>query len=184
MGPRGLGAATIATPPGAGKSAARDANGALEGPGQAVTELWKTAPKCFTVVLPDRPGAERTRDSVAAHMTDQTTATVIRIKDFRRRRSLTCFSRQELNLLVSIYSRRVISGEWKAYALDHDDGTARFSIFTNAHAQPLYTIVKLAQPSRRRRRFTVTQGPRKVAEGDTLSTALALFGRDLRVISG
>jgi hypothetical protein len=117
-------------------------------------------------------------------MTDQTTATVIRIKDYRRRRSLTCFSRQELNLLISIYSRRVISGEWKAYALDHDDGTARFSIFTNAHAQPLYTIVKLAQPSRRRRRFTVTQGPHKVAEGDTLSQALAHFGRELRIIPG
>lgn len=184
MGLSGLGAATIAIPPGAGKSAAKDAFCVHMGKAPVVTELWKTHRKCIKVVAPGQPGATGTKDSAAAHMTDQTTATVIRIKDFRRRRSLTCFSRQELNLLVSIYSRRVISGEWKAYALDHDDETARFSIFTNAHAQPLYTIVKLAQPSRRRRRFTVTQGPRKIAEGDTLSQALALFARDLRIISG
>lgn len=183
-GPGGLGAATIASPPGAGKSATDGAGAAHAPPGQALTELWKTAPKCFKVAVPEHPGATGTRDSAAAHMTDQTTATVIRIKDFRRRRTLTCFSRQELNLLVSIYSRRVISGEWKAYALDHDDDGARFSIFTNAHAQPLYTIVKLAQPSRRRRRFTLTQGPRKIAEGDTLDQALAHFGRELRIISG
>jgi hypothetical protein len=117
-------------------------------------------------------------------MTDQTTATVIRITDFRRRKSITCFSRQELNLLINVYSRRVISGEWKAYALNHEEDLARFFIFANAHAQPLYAITKTAHPSRRRRRFTVTQGPRKIAEGDTLAQVLAHFGRQLRLISG
>jgi hypothetical protein len=30
----------------------------------------------------------------------------------------------------------------------------------------------------------LTQGPRKIAEGDTLDQALAHFGRELRIISG
>lgn len=117
-------------------------------------------------------------------MTDQSTATVIRIRDFRRQGKLTVFSRQELTLLLSVYSRRVISGEWKAYALDHSEGAAQFSIFTNAHAQPVYAVVKLAQPSRRRRRFTLMQGVRKAAEGDTLADVLKVFGRGLRLVSG
>jgi hypothetical protein len=117
-------------------------------------------------------------------MTDQTTATVIRLTDFRRRKSITCFSRLELNLLINVYSRRVISGEWKAYALDHDESAARFSIFANAHAQPLYAVIKTAHPTRRRKRFTVLQGASKIAESDTLAQVLAPFGRKLRIISG
>ncbi len=117
-------------------------------------------------------------------MTDQSIATVVRIRDFRRQRKLTAFSRQELNLLLAVYSRRVISGEWKAYALDHGETAAQFSIFTNAHAQPVFAVVKLAHPSRRRRRFTLNQGARKVADGETLAEVLAFFGRNLRLISG
>lgn len=117
-------------------------------------------------------------------MTDQSTSTVVRIRDFRRQRKLTTFSRQELYLLLAVYSRRVISGEWKAYALDHGETAAQFSIFTNAHALPVYTLVKLAQPSRRRRRFTLTQGARRIAEGDSLAEVLSGFGRGLRLVSG
>lgn len=117
-------------------------------------------------------------------MTDQSISTVVRIRDFRRHRKLTVFSRQELTLLLAVYSRRVISGEWKAYALDHGETAAQFSIFTNAHAQPVYAVLKLAQPSRRRRRFTLTQGVRKIAEGDSLAEVLARFGRGLRLVSG
>lgn len=117
-------------------------------------------------------------------MSDPSIATVVRIRDFRRHRNLTTFTRPELYLMLGVYSRRVISGEWKAYALDHSEGAAQFSIFANAHAQPLYAVTKLAQPSRRRRRFTLTQGPRKLAEGDTLGEVLAFFSRGLRLVSG
>lgn len=116
-------------------------------------------------------------------MTDHTIAQVYRLADFRRRKKLVCFSRQELNLLLSVYSRRVISGQWRAYAIDHEPGMAQFSIFANAHAQPLYTIIKLAAPSRRLRQYTVIKGPSKLAEADSLAQALACFGRELRVIS-
>jgi hypothetical protein len=116
-------------------------------------------------------------------MTEQSIATVHRLSDFRRRSNLVCFSRQEFTLLLSVYSRRVISGEWKAYAIDHRHNMAQFSIFTNAHAQPVYSIVKFATSSRRKRQYAVNKGPTKVAEADVLAQALAYFGRGLRLVS-
>ncbi len=116
-------------------------------------------------------------------MTEQTPATVYRLNDYRKRKKPTCFSRQELYLLLSVYSRRVISGEWKAYALDLDPAKAQFSIFANAHAQPLYQVVKLASASKRNRKYAVLKGATKVAQADTLAQALAYFGRPLKVVS-
>lgn len=116
-------------------------------------------------------------------MTEQTAATVYRLSDFRKRKKPTCFSRQELYLLLSVYSRRVISGEWKAYALNLEPGMAQFSIFANAHAQPLYRVVKLASPTRRNRQYAVMAGSTKVAQADTLAQVLAYFGRGFKVVS-
>ena len=116
-------------------------------------------------------------------MTEQTPATVYRLNGYRKRKKPTCFSRQELYLLLSVYSRRVISGEWKAYALDLDPLKAQFSIFANAHAQPLYQVVKLASATKRNRKYAVLKGTTKVAQADTLPQVLAYFGHSRRVVS-
>lgn len=108
---------------------------------------------------------------------------VYRLTEFRHRRNIVSFTRQELNLLLSIYSRRVISGEWKAYAIDHEHGMAQFSIFANARAQPLFTIIKFSATSRRVRKYVVLKGASKVAQSDVLPQALAYFGRDLKIVS-
>ncbi|MGB0577084.1 MAG: DUF2794 domain-containing protein, partial [Alphaproteobacteria bacterium] len=48
---------------------------------------------------------------------------VVRLKDFNRNNSAPVyFTKAELNQLLSHYSRRVISGEWKDYAIDHGNG--------------------------------------------------------------
>ena len=109
--------------------------------------------------------------------------TVCRLSDFRRTKSLFCFSRQELDKLLSIYSRKVISGEWKAYAISHEGGMAQFSIFAHARARPLYTVVKLRRPPARLRRFSVMQGDRKVAQADTLEQVLNVFARSLKLVT-
>jgi hypothetical protein len=44
--------------------------------------------------------------------------------------------------MLSVYSRRVIDGEWRDYAIDSRDGKAIFSIFRHSFAQPLFAIVK------------------------------------------
>lgn len=102
-----------------------------------------------------------------------------RLAEYRKRKGLVCFTKHELNLLLSVYSRRVISGDWKAYAIDHGQGFAQFAIFTNAHAQPLYRIVKAGRSAR----FSIFKGPRRLAQSEQLSATLAVFERDLRLVS-
>jgi hypothetical protein len=58
---------------------------------------------------------------------------VYRIKDYpppaERYAPANFFTRAELNLLLSLYSRHVMSGEWRDYAIDRQDDMAVFSIF-------------------------------------------------------
>jgi len=54
-------------------------------------------------------------------------ATVLPLSEYRggARRTLY-FTRQELNQLLGLYSRNVICGVWRDYAIDHRDGQALF----------------------------------------------------------
>lgn len=108
---------------------------------------------------------------------------VYHLSDFRRTKSPFCFSRHELDKLLSVYSRRVISGEWKAYAINHEGGTARFSIFAHARARPIYTVVKFRRPPARLRKFALLEGERKLAQGDSLEQVLNVFARKIRLVT-
>ena len=48
----------------------------------------------------------------------------IRLSDYRRPKGSVYFDRHELRRLLDVYSRRVMSGEWKDYAIDHQGGRA------------------------------------------------------------
>ncbi len=108
---------------------------------------------------------------------------VYRFADYKRRKRVFCFTRPELDLLLSLYSRRVIAGVWKAYAIDHEIGIAQFSIFSHARAQPLYTIIKRRRPSDKSPSYLVLKGNSTIAQSDKLSAALAVFNQDLKLIS-
>ena len=54
------------------------------------------------------------------------------------------FDKRELRQLFGLYSRRVMSGEWRDYALDFGPKGAVFSVFRRAAEQPVFTIWKLA----------------------------------------
>lgn len=110
-------------------------------------------------------------------------AELVRLSALRRTGKLVCFSRNELNQLLSIYSRRVISGEWKAYAMDHADGVALFSVFRHAGARPVYTIAKFAEDPRRDGAFLVTRAGRRIKRGESLSEVVSVFESKLRLVS-
>ena len=113
-------------------------------------------------------------------------AKVFRLSDFQaRNKKKRCiyFNRLELNQLLSIYSQRVIAGEWKAYAIDHGDGAALFSVFLHAKAQPLYSIIKLADGSRRQGDWLIVSGGRKLRQATNLGDLLKLFEQRLRLVS-
>lgn len=100
----------------------------------------------------------------------------------RRFSSATFFDRTELNLLLSLYSRRVMSGEWRDYAIDLRSGMAVFSVYRHSHDHPLYSIAKRTA-SGREREYLVFRGPEQLAQSRSLSQALAVFPNALRVVS-
>ena len=52
------------------------------------------------------------------------------------------FSKDELNLILSLYGKGVSSGKWKDYAIDSSNDATIFSIYRHASEMPLFKIIK------------------------------------------
>ena len=52
------------------------------------------------------------------------------------------FSKEELNLILSLYGKGVSSGKWKDYAIDASKDETIFSIYRHASEMPLFKITK------------------------------------------
>ncbi|MFT5439072.1 MAG: hypothetical protein ACI9MJ_000933 [Alphaproteobacteria bacterium] len=116
---------------------------------------------------------------VARHMIK-----VVKISDHRRKKAPPVyFSRIELNQLLSLYSRRVISGEWKDYAIDHGRGMSAFSIYRDSKAHSAFTIYKYESGSHRSGDYVLGTGGNVVKRGRTLLEVLAPIERELRLVS-
>lgn len=109
-------------------------------------------------------------------MTRQTTE-LFRLADYRPKRKTVYFNRLELNQLLAVYSRHVIRGEWRDYAIDHRDGFALFSVFRNSQENPVFSIMKCASGSNRHGDFLVYSGRQRLCAGKTLSAVLDIFKR-------
>ncbi len=109
-------------------------------------------------------------------------ATLYRFAEARRQAGTTFFDRNELNQLLSLYSRRVSSGEWRDYAIDQRGGSAVFSVFRHSHDAPLFRIAKHANGNATRSRYIVLSGRETLKQAASLREALSVFGRDLTLI--
>ncbi len=104
-----------------------------------------------------------------------------RLADQRARRRIVSFTRGELSRLLNLYSMRVASGEWRDYAIDFRPGIAIFSIFRHTAEQPLFAIAKVPGAGSGGG-YMVYNGPRKLAQSDSLEDALSVFDRKLRLL--
>ena len=109
-------------------------------------------------------------------------STVTRIADRRPGHRTVFFTRTELNLLLSLYSRRVSAGEWRDYAIDHRRGLAAFSVFRLSRDQAIYRILKI-EDADRGCQFQVTAGLRRLGTARSLRDALRLFEPKLRLVT-
>ena len=108
---------------------------------------------------------------------------VIRLSEERIRSGRVAFNRQELNRLLSLYTRRVMSGEWRDYAIDMRRDCAVFSIFRHTAEGPLYAVWK-SRPGRGvPPEYTLFKGPRRLARSRSLDETLGALERRLRVVS-
>jgi hypothetical protein len=111
------------------------------------------------------------------------TATVLAFGDYRTRQNTLYFTRSELNQLLGLYSRHVIRGEWRDYAIDHGDGLARFSVFRHTHEAPAYSILKIAPSPPRPAEFIVQSGRQKLRSARSLTEALEFFCTRLNLVA-
>lgn len=88
------------------------------------------------------------------------------------------FNRQELNQILQVYSRRVMSGEWLDYALRWDDSSAAFAIYGEVSNAPLYMVVKRGRVSKRSGgRYQVVSRGKLITSAGTLPEALKVLER-------
>jgi hypothetical protein len=107
---------------------------------------------------------------------------IVDLKSYRRRTAVVYFSRRELNLLLSLFSRRVLAREWLDYSIDNHEGFAAFCVYRHAHDAPLYKILRLAPGSHPHGDYVVFRGAARVRQANTLSTVLTGFAPPLRAV--
>jgi hypothetical protein len=101
-----------------------------------------------------------------------------------RRTSPLHFTRAEFLRLLSLYSSRVMTGEWRDYAFSFGPEKANFFIFRHSFENPLFVISKRLQRGRgRQSQFEVSSGGQKLCESASLENALAVFRRPVRLIA-
>lgn len=116
--------------------------------------------------------------------------TIVQISDYRHRpapktandRAAFCFDRHELDMILSVYSDRVIKGEWKDYAIRHDACVAAFHIYNNASQQPVLTVAKHRLAGDRAEFAVYDRLGKQMKMGTTLRDALAVLKRRLRLV--
>ncbi|MGH7000721.1 MAG: DUF2794 domain-containing protein, partial [Stellaceae bacterium] len=96
---------------------------------------------------------------------------ITRLSDHRKHRRVF-FSRTELDQLLQIYSRQVMRGAWRDYAIDQRDGAATFSIFRHSLESPLFTIVKSAPGDSRHGAYALLHRRVRLAADSTLRGVL------------
>lgn len=101
-------------------------------------------------------------------------AKVLRLADYRRAKRRVSFDQQELRELLNVYSRRVVSGEWRDYAIDNLAGMAVFSIFRHSCDAPLFRVAKLAGRAGGDE-YVVVSGMERLKSGRSIREVLSVF---------
>jgi hypothetical protein len=94
------------------------------------------------------------------------------------------FDRLELREIFNLYGRKVVSGEWRDYAVDFLKDRAVFSVFRRASEMPLYRIVKDPALARRQGAYAVIGATGLILKrGHELRNVLRVLEKPLRLVS-
>ena len=91
------------------------------------------------------------------------------------------FDKRELRQLLNLYSRRVMGGEWRDYAIDFGPKSAVFSVFRRAAEQPLFSIWKMGS-GRERGRFMLVIGAAITKRAPSLSDLVRYLDEKPRLV--
>ena len=94
------------------------------------------------------------------------------------------FTRAELRLILDLYGRKVVAGEWRDYAIDFTRDRAVFSVFRRSSEVPLYQIVKDPSLARRQGAYSVVTTTGLILKrGHELDRVLRVIDKPLRLVS-
>ncbi len=97
---------------------------------------------------------------------------------------LTAFDRQELMRILEVYGRRVATGEWRDYAIDHGRDEAVFSIFRRTSEVPLYRIVKQPKLARKQGAYSLVAATGAILKrGHDLANVLRVIDKPRLVVA-
>ena len=109
-------------------------------------------------------------------------AKLIRLADRKYSQRRITFGREELNLLLALYSRHVASGDWRDYAIDHGVGMAVFSVFRRSEGRPVFAIAKCVESPESGGSYILFDGRRILKKARTLSAVLTSLEPVLRLV--
>lgn len=95
------------------------------------------------------------------------------------------WNRRELALILNVYGRMVVAGEWRDYAIDTLRDRAVFSIFRRSSEQPIYRVEKVPRLAARQGAYSVVaMDGRILRRGHDLRQVLRAFdGKLIRAVS-
>jgi hypothetical protein len=97
--------------------------------------------------------------------------------------AIVAFDRKELQLILSVYGRKVGQGEWRDYAMDFLRERAVFSIYARMSERPLFIIEKTPRLRNRQGQYAVTnQQGRILKRGHDLALVLRVLDPQLAVV--
>ncbi len=92
----------------------------------------------------------------------------------------TIFTREELTLILMVYGRYVVMGEWRDYAVAHEADRAVFSIFRRSSERPLYQITKTPALTHRQGQWTLLNMDNRILKrGHDLAMLLRVFNKKI-----
>ena len=110
---------------------------------------------------------------------------VIRFPEHRGKSPFLQFTRTEFHRLLNLYSKRVMTGEWRDYAITFGPTKADFFIFRHSAENPLFVISKLDVRGRGRQgRFMVSSRGQKLRQSHTLDDVLEVFRQPMKLVTG
>lgn len=96
------------------------------------------------------------------------------------------FNRPELLALLDLYTKQVMAGQWRDYAINNGAGMAQFCIFKSAYEFPLYTIVKMLKGGKGAGstgaipQYHLFKGREQIKKSDSLPAVLATLQRRIK----
>lgn len=101
------------------------------------------------------------------------------LNDYRPRAGKVVFDRADLMRILSIYSRQVLRGLWRDYAIDHESNMAVFSIYRRADEQPLFAIAKVQPRGDRDPKYVLQSRNGQLASSRYLKEILEVLSKQL-----